>query len=48
VTSDTGWSGFAQLVVGGLVGVMVYIVALTLLRVPETSRLPGLGRFRTT
>jgi putative peptidoglycan lipid II flippase len=47
VTSDTGWSGLAQLIVGGLVGLTVYLVALILLRVPEMSRLPGLRRFRT-
>ena len=47
VTSDTGWSGFAQLMVGGVVGLTVYVVALIVLRVPEMSRLPGLARLRT-
>jgi putative peptidoglycan lipid II flippase len=45
VASDTGWSGFAQLLVGGLVGLAVYLVALVVLRVPEVS-LPAMNRLR--
>jgi putative peptidoglycan lipid II flippase len=48
VQSDTGWSGLAQLLVGGGIGLAVYTAVLTALGVPElatvASRLPGLRR----
>ena len=38
-TSNTGVSGLGRIVIGGLVGLAVYVVALVLLRVPEMSSL---------
>ena len=37
VTSDTGWHAIAQLVVGGIVGLIVYVAVLTALRAPELA-----------
>ena len=46
VTADSGWRAVAQLVVGGLVGALVYGCVLLAVRAPELEfirrRLPGL------
>ena len=48
VTPDSGWRALAQLIVGGVVGVVVYGCALLALRAPELAavrrRLPGFAR----
>ncbi len=48
VTPDSGWRAVAQLVVGGVVGIMVYGCMLLALNAPELAairrRLPGLAR----
>jgi putative peptidoglycan lipid II flippase len=45
VASDTGWDGLAQVVVGGLVGIVVYVAFLIALRAEEMSWLQRrLGR----
>jgi putative peptidoglycan lipid II flippase len=47
MSSDTGFSAVAQLVVGGLVGVVVYVAVLIALRAPELDWLQRrLGRHR--
>jgi putative peptidoglycan lipid II flippase len=47
--SDHGWDALVQLVVGGLVGLVVYVAVLLVLRAPELSgvarRLPGGRRY---
>jgi hypothetical protein len=46
VASDTGWQGFAQIVVGGTIGVAVYVAVLVALNAPEVAalrRLTGRG-----
>ncbi len=47
VTPDSGWRAVAQLVVGGLVGALVYGCVLLAVRAPELEfirrRLPTLG-----
>ena len=48
VAPDTGWQAFAQLIVGGVVGIVVYGAALIALRAPEIDslrrRLPSFDR----
>jgi putative peptidoglycan lipid II flippase len=39
MSSDTGFSAVAQLVVGGLVGLVVYVAVLIALRAPELDRI---------
>ena len=47
--SDHGWDALLQLVVGGVVGLVVYTAVLLVLRTPELSglarRLPGGRRY---
>jgi putative peptidoglycan lipid II flippase len=44
VDDDQGWSGLAQLTVGGAVGLVVYGAVLLALRAPEIAVLRNLGR----
>ena len=44
VDTDHGWSGLAQLVVGGVVGLFVYGAVLVALRAPEVAAVRNLGR----
>ncbi|HEX6656953.1 MAG TPA: hypothetical protein VF065_02655, partial [Ilumatobacter sp.] len=48
-TSDHGWDALVQIVVGGIVGLVVYAAVLLVLRAPELSgvarRLPGGRRY---
>ena len=37
VASDTGWDALAQIAVGGVVGLAVYVAALVALRTPELT-----------
>jgi hypothetical protein len=47
MSSDTGFSAVAQLVVGGLVGLVVYVAVLIALRAPELDWIQRrLGRDR--
>lgn len=47
VDTDTGWPALAQILVGSVVGVIVYVAALVALRTPELAwvrqRLPGIA-----
>ena len=47
--SDHGWDALVQLLIGGVVGLVVYTAVLLVLRTPELSglarRLPGGGRY---
>jgi hypothetical protein len=45
VDDDTGWSALGQIVVGGVVGIVVYLAVAIALRIPELDwirrRIPG-------
>ncbi len=45
VDDDTGWSALGQIIVGGVVGIIVYLGVAFALRVPELDwvrrRMPG-------
>lgn len=47
VDTDHGWSGFAQLIVGGVVGLVVYGAVLVALRAPEVAAVRNLVRRST-